>query len=133
MHLDTSESSLKMKVPGTWTVHSGNSVIFIVILSHMLCTLYPYAHVRYAYVTHTLAYVRHTLFIRSHTLWIRYSYAGIRYAYVTHTLTYVMHMLLIRYHDGLSSIARVKNSKVVRIGSFFPKFSYATHTFYHTL
>jgi len=60
-------------------------------------------------------------------LGIRYSYARIRYGYVTYMLAYVMHKLLIRYHDGPPSIARVKQSKVVRIGSFseiFIRFSY---------
>ena len=90
MHLDTLESSLKIKVLGQ--SHSGKSVLFI--CSHMLCPLV---------FTHTLAYVMHTLLVSSHTLCIRYSYArirysyaSIRYAYVTHTLAYVMHTLLIR-------------------------------------
>ena len=86
---DISHASLHLVVQleyeGTGAVHSGKSVLFIVISSHMLCTLDPYAHVRYAYVTHTLAYVMYTLLIRSHTLCIRYSYARIRYPYATIT------------------------------------------------
>jgi len=57
----------------------------LLIRSRTLCIRYPYARIRYAYVTYTLTYVMHTLPIRSHTLCIRYSYARIRYAYVTHT------------------------------------------------
>jgi len=41
---------------GTGTVHSGKSVLYIDISSHMLYTLYLYAYVRYAFVTHTLEY-----------------------------------------------------------------------------
>ena len=57
MHLDTSESSLEIKVLGQSTVENR-------------CYLYV-----------VIAYVMHTLLIRSHTLCTRYLYAGIRYAY----------------------------------------------------
>jgi len=79
MHLDTSKSTFENQ--GKGTLHSGKSLLFIVVGSHMLCTLYLYARIRYEYVTHTLAYVMHTLLIRSHTLCIRCFYACIRYAF----------------------------------------------------
>jgi len=74
MHLDTSGSSLEMKVLGQFTVESR------------------------AIHSHKFTHVMHTLLIRSRKLCVRYSYARIRYAYVTHTLEYVMHTLLIRLY-----------------------------------
>ena len=58
---------------GTGEVHSGNSVLFIVIGSHVLCALYSYARIQYVYVTHTLAYVMHTLLVRYHTLCMQHT------------------------------------------------------------
>jgi len=83
---------------GTGTVHSEKLVLFIVISSHMLCTLYSYPHVHYAYVTYTLSNVMHTLLIRSQMLCIHYSYALKCYAYITHRLLIRMYTQRIRWY-----------------------------------
>jgi len=122
MHLDTSESSLEMKVPGQSTVESAihshrftHVLHTLLICSHMLC-------IRYAYVTNTLAYVMHTLLIRYHTLCIRYSYAHIRYAYITHTVVYATHTVINATMTDRRRWLGLKHSKVVRIHIFYRNF-----------
>ena len=94
-HLDTSESSLEIKVLEQFTVerrcysHVTHRLKCVMCMSlirlHMLC-------IRYSYLT----------------LCIFYSYTCIRYAYGYTT-----------YTDRLSSIARFEHSKAVCISSFF--------------
>ena len=131
-HLDTSESSLEIKVLQQFTVDGGVTHILL-IGSQTLCIRYSYARIQYAYVIHTLAYSTPSVTnatltvtnvdIRAHTSANVSQAPPLRRLYVIRTLFKRFSYI---YHEP-PSIAWVKLSKVVRI-SFFSSVLYAIHT-----